>query len=52
MLTSLIKYGLDITSMEVYTCKKCGEPNFLTPITFWNISTLVLSVVIVTRLIG
>jgi hypothetical protein len=38
MITSLIKYSLDITSMVVYTCKKCGEPNFLTPITFWNIS--------------
>ena len=24
--------------MVVYTCKKCGEPNFLTPHAFWNIS--------------
>jgi hypothetical protein len=22
--------------MVVYTCKKCGEPNFLTPHEFWN----------------
>jgi hypothetical protein len=21
-----------------YTCKKCGEPNFLTPHAFWNIT--------------
>jgi hypothetical protein len=25
-------------SMVVYSCKKCGEPNFLTPDVFWNIS--------------
>ena len=25
-------------SMVVYTCKKCGEPNFLTPHAFWNIT--------------
>jgi hypothetical protein len=24
--------------MVVYSCKKCGEPNFLTPHAFWNIS--------------
>ena len=24
--------------MVVYLCKKCGEPNFLTPHTFWNIT--------------
>ena len=24
--------------MVVYTCKKCGEPNFLTPHAFWNIA--------------
>jgi hypothetical protein len=23
--------------MVVYSCKKCGEPNFLTPHAFWNI---------------
>ena len=23
--------------MVVYTCKKCGEPNYLTPHAFWNI---------------
>jgi hypothetical protein len=22
--------------MVVYSCKKCGEPNFLTPHAFWN----------------
>jgi hypothetical protein len=21
-----------------YTCKKCGEPNYLTPHAFWNIT--------------
>ena len=26
--------------MVVYTCKKCGEPNYLTPHAFWNISDL------------
>jgi hypothetical protein len=24
--------------MVLITCKKCGEPNFLTPHAFWNIS--------------
>ena len=24
--------------MVVYTCKKWGEPNYLTPHAFWNIS--------------
>jgi hypothetical protein len=24
--------------MAVYSCKKCSEPNFLTPHAFWNIS--------------
>jgi len=24
--------------MVVYTCKKCGELNYLTPHAFWNIS--------------
>ena len=24
--------------MVVYTCKKCGEPNCLTPHAFWNIA--------------
>jgi hypothetical protein len=23
--------------MVVYACKKCGEPNYLTPHAFWNI---------------
>jgi hypothetical protein len=27
-----------IPFMVVYTCKKCGEPNYLTPYAFWNIS--------------
>jgi hypothetical protein len=27
--------------MAVYSCKKCGELNFLTPHAFWNISNLV-----------
>jgi hypothetical protein len=22
----------------VYSCKKCGEPNYLTPHAFWNIT--------------
>ena len=24
--------------MVVYTCKKCGELNYLTPHAFWNIT--------------
>ena len=24
--------------MVVYSCKKCGEPNYLTPHAFWDIS--------------
>jgi len=24
--------------MVVYVCEKCGEPNFLTPHAFWNIT--------------
>jgi hypothetical protein len=35
---SLIKYNLDITTMVLYSSKKSGEPNFLTPHAFWNIS--------------
>lgn len=31
-------YFLDITPMVVYSCKKCGKPNFLTPHAFWNIN--------------
>jgi hypothetical protein len=23
---------------DPYTCKKCGEPNFLSPHAFWNIT--------------
>ena len=38
MLTSFIKYFLKITSMVVYSCRKCGELNYLTPHVFWNIS--------------
>jgi hypothetical protein len=33
-----IEYNLNITSMVVYSCKKCGEPHFLTPHAFWNIT--------------
>jgi hypothetical protein len=35
---SLIKYNLDITTMVLYSSMKSGEPNFLTPHAFWNIS--------------
>ncbi len=24
--------------MVVYSCKKCGQPNYLTPNAFWNIA--------------
>jgi len=24
--------------MVVYSCKKCGEPNYLAPHAFWNIA--------------
>ena len=30
--------SLVITPMVVYSCKKCGELNYLTPHAFWNIS--------------
>jgi hypothetical protein len=36
--SSLIKYFLNVTSMVVYKCKKCGELNYLTPHAFWNIA--------------
>jgi DNA-directed RNA polymerase subunit RPC12/RpoP len=26
--------------MVVYSCKKCGELNYLTPTAFWNIADL------------
>ena len=38
VLPSLIKYLLNIPYMVLITCKKCGELNYLTPHTFWNIS--------------
>jgi hypothetical protein len=38
VLTTLIKYYLNIVFMVVYSCKKCGELNYLTPHAFWNIS--------------
>ena len=38
VLPFFIKYFLDIPFMVVYSCKKCGEPNFLTPHAFWNIT--------------
>jgi hypothetical protein len=31
-------YRLVIFSMVVYSCKKCGELNYLTPHSFWNIA--------------
>jgi hypothetical protein len=37
-LPFFIKYVSDITSMVVYSCKKCGELNYLTPHAFWNIT--------------
>jgi hypothetical protein len=37
-LSSLIRYFLNILFMAVYSCKKCGELNYLTPHAFWNIS--------------
>ena len=33
-----IKYFLDIPVMVVYSCKNCGELNYLTPHGFWNIT--------------
>jgi hypothetical protein len=36
--TSLVRYNLNILFMVVYSCKECGELNYLTPHTFWNIS--------------
>ena len=33
-----IQYNLNTPFMVVYTCKKCGELNYLTPHAFWNIS--------------
>jgi hypothetical protein len=33
-----IKYILEIDLMVVYSCKKCGELNYLTPHAFWNIT--------------
>jgi hypothetical protein len=30
--------NLIIPIMVVYSCKKCGELNYLTPHAFWNIS--------------
>jgi hypothetical protein len=37
-LTSLIKYFLNIPFMVIYTCKNCGELNYLTPHAFWNLT--------------
>jgi hypothetical protein len=37
-LPLFIKYFLNIPFMVVYSCKKCGEPNFLTPHAFWDIT--------------
>ena len=38
VLTSLIKYFPNTPFIVVYTCKKCGELNYLTPHAFWNTS--------------
>jgi hypothetical protein len=35
--TSLINYILNTHYVVLITCKKCGEPNFLTPHAFLNI---------------
>jgi hypothetical protein len=32
------KVPLNILFMVVYSCKKCGELNYLTPHAFWNIT--------------
>jgi hypothetical protein len=32
------KVPLNVTPVLVYSCKKCGKPNCLTPRAFWNIS--------------
>jgi hypothetical protein len=44
-LVSLIKYKLNIPFMVVYTCKKCGELNYLTPHAFWNITDFCAGIV-------
>jgi hypothetical protein len=33
-----INYFLNILLMVVYSCKKCGELNYLTHHAFWNIT--------------
>jgi hypothetical protein len=38
LVTLLIEYLLNFLFMIVYTCKKCGEPNYLIPHAFWNIT--------------
>jgi hypothetical protein len=35
-ITLFIKYFLNIPIMVVYSCKECGELNYLTPHAFWN----------------
>ena len=35
-ISSFIKYILDIISVVEYSCKECGELNYLNPRTFWN----------------
>jgi DNA-directed RNA polymerase subunit RPC12/RpoP len=39
-LNVLDKVQSDHSYMVVYSCKKCGELNYLTPHAFWNISDL------------
>jgi hypothetical protein len=37
-LLFFMKYLLDILFMVVYSCKNCGELNYITPHAFWNIA--------------
>ncbi|MGB7557406.1 MAG: hypothetical protein WBM37_02720 [Nitrososphaeraceae archaeon] len=38
MITSFIRYNLNIPSMAFIYCKKCGEYRYLTPHAFRNIA--------------
>jgi hypothetical protein len=37
-LLLFVKYFPDILFMVVYSCMKCGELSYLTPLASWNIS--------------
>jgi hypothetical protein len=37
-LVALIRYNPNILLMVVFSCKKCGELNYLTPHAFWNVN--------------